>query len=719
MATRKPNLVIKHLEIVISAVGLLVFLLVIIIGVVKLLDMPPASPADVDRKSKAYENWYNKWKRTVVDVPRAADLAGELGVETEVYQKPQGSATWLFHTRPYVHLPKQREDAYFIGKAVLTAEPGFNTVKVTVRFTEIDNTFDTQSPTSGAVEKYPHLSPDQLDVKIFRGEKRPNGEINWGLEPYSATPTAEKGVFTWEDTGRVKGVTDLFYKAQVQSKQPFLDAHQLKPGLPVPAPAQGQPVPISTLKGEDVLAVTTLAPWSVDVAQNFVGANVNITIVDLRSQQKMSLNNVQAGDMLDDTTYRLINIINIKRLIITIHGNITKIVLEMSVINPATNGKLVDVPNPVWEADPLAPPPDNAAVIAAFTKRVFDELKDVAPTMHGGEFDYDNNFIANILWRSVLTYPPPESGKLKDRLGREIQQCQYDPGGGAPPVKLFPYLFTEDVDSNESIVLHIDPALKDLKVKYWVEYSKSEGANVTTVMTGPYETALPRDFNMSPADKVKRLVDDVLSPDVRKKREKDRGVFAKAVEPKPNLAPVGPVPLYDKTYLIDGIGATSDEIGIKERFNATLTVVIQYVDTNIPTGAKLLDAPIIPREKYVRPAAPPPAAPAPEEVFRQKLATGFVLADKNPRYNNIEQAAQILSGVSGIKVILDQSVKFEGWDGIAFNVHLDNTNVSVNDFLPKLIEAFNKAIEGNEKAGGKKLTREDRASTGEIILKMQ
>jgi len=718
MATRKPSPIAKHIEIVISAAGLLVFLLVIVISVSKLLSLPAASPQDVAQKSKAWESFYSKRKKTDVVVPPAADLGGELNAETRVYQPPQANVAWLFDVPPYIHLPMQAETAFFIGKALLTAEPGFNTVKVAVRFTEIDNTFDTQSPTTGAVEKYPHLPPDQLDVKIFRGEKTPSGEINWGLEPYTAAPTAEKGVFAWDDTGRVKGVTELFYRAQAQSKQPFLDARQLKPGLPAPAPAQGQPVPIPTLKGEEVLAVTTLAPWSVDVAQNFVGTNVNITILDLRTQKQTVLNAVQAGDVLDDTTYRLINIINIKRFIITIHGNITKIELAMFVINAVDPQKVIDVPIPVWEADPLAPPADNAAIISDFTRQALDVLARVALNMGGGEFDYDNNFIANILWRAVLTYPPAESGKLKDALGREVRQCQFDPGGGASPVKLFPYVFTVGVDPKESVVLHIDPALKDGKVKYWVEYSKSEGANITTVVTGPYQTALPKDFNMSPSDKVKRLVDNVLSPDVQAKLKS--GVFATAVEPKPNLTPVGPVPLYDRTVPVDGIGATSDDIGMKAKLGAPMKVVIQYVDTNIPKGAKLLDAPIVPREKYVPAAAPPPVAPVAEDVFNQNLAKRFVLPDKNPKYENIERAANVLSNnVPGIKVVLDQSVKFEGWDKIAFTVQLDNNDVSVNEFLPKLIEAFNRAIKGNDAAGGRQLAREDHPATNEIVLTLQ
>jgi hypothetical protein len=732
MATRKPNLIVKHLEIVIACLGLLVFLIVCIVSMNKLFALytnekgQPRSITveEINAKSRAYEDWYASWRGRRVDIPKAADLSVKLSENTVLPQKPDTHADdFLFHETPYIHLPKQKEDAYYIGNALLTAQPDYNTVKVTVTLTDFvsDKKFQAVSPTTQKTEDFSHLDPGSIDVKIIRGTKKADGTIAWAPEPYSAVPSGQKGVFAWEDRGDIKGVTDLYYKATVQSKVPYVDAKQLKGDAPKPAAEVGPVIAALNEKGKDELAVTTLSPWVVTVSQIWNGANVDITIEDLDAKTKQTLNAMTAGNDLDDTTYRLINIISPTRFIITIQGNITKIELSMGVVNAATNGQSVAIAPVVWEADPFNALADNTAIIEAFVKQAFDAMKTGGKLNLGGaEFDHENNFIANILWRAILTYPMQETGKLADALGRQIQQYEYQPEGAPSPVKLIPFLFTEGVGEKESVVLHISPTIKDSKVTYWVEYASNAGATpIPPTLSGPYEVQLSANFDMSPADKLNRVINAREGIAVRIRDGLKSGAFAKAADPKPNFVAAGPISTYGASRLFDGIGTEMDDLGMKTAIGATLKVVIQYVDKKVLTGARLMESPAIPREKYSPPPPTPKPEVKPEDEFAKKLAGMLVLSDKNPKDKNIEAWAAFVDNSAHITVTLDQTVKFEGWDKVAVNLELKDTNISVNDLLTKIIDAFNTAIKDNAKAGGKTLVREDRAAAGEIVLKLE
>jgi len=733
MATRKPNLIVKHLEIVIACLGLLVFLIVCIVSMNKLFALYTngqgkprfLSVKEISDKSQEYERGYTEWKAKTVDIPKAADLSVKLSENTVLPQKPDTHADdFLFHETPYIHLPKQKEqDAYYIGNALLTAQPGYNTVKVTVTLTDSvsGKPFQAVSPTTQKTEDFSHLDPSLIDVKIFRGTKKADGTIAWAPEPYSAVLSGPKGVFVWEDRGDIKGVTDLYYKATVQSKQEYIDAKKLKADAPIPAAEVGPVIAALNEKGKDELAVTTLSPWVVTVSQIWNGANVDITIEDLDAKTKQTLNAMTAGNDLDDTTYRLINIISPTRFIITIQGNITKIELSMGVVNAATNGQSKAIAPVVWEADPFNALADNTAIIDAFVKQAFDALKTGGKLNLGGaEFDYENNFIANILWRAVLTYPMQETGKLADALGRQIQQYEYQPEGAPSPVKLIPFLFTEGVGEKESVVLHILPAIENSKVVYWVEYSREDEKKViTTTFTGPYEVQLPAKFDLSPADKLNRVINAREGIAGRIRDGLKNKTFEKAAEPKPNFVAAGPISTYGASRLFDGIGTEmEDDLGMKTAIGATFKVVIQYVDKKVLTGAKLMESPAIPREKYSPPPPTPKPEVKPEDEFAKKLADMLVLSDKNPKYKNIGAVATFVANTAHITVTLDQTVKFEGWDQVAVNLELTDTNISVNDLLTKIIDAFNAAIKGNAKAEGKQLVREDRAAAGEIVLKL-
>lgn len=734
MATRKPNLIVKHLEIVIACLGLLVFLIVCIVSMNKLFALYTngqgkprfLSVKEISDKSQEYERGYTEWKAKTVDIPKAADLSGELREDTvqprKLSETDKSADDYLFHETPYIHLPKQKEDAYYIGNALLTAQPGYNTVKVTVTLTDFvsDKKFQAVSPTTQKTEDFEHLDPGSIDVKIIRGTKKADGTIAWAPEPYSAVLSGQKGVFAWEDRGDIKGVTDLYYKATVQSKVAYVDAKKLPTDATAKIPEEKDAIIALTEKGKDELAVTTLSPWVVRVSQIWNGANVEITIEDLEKGAKQTLNAMTAGNDLDDTTYRLINIISPTRFIITIQGNITKIELSMGVVNAATNGQSVAIAPVVWEADPFNALADNTAIIDAFVRQAFDALKAGGKLNLGGaEFDYENNFIANILWRAILTYPMQETGKLADALGRQIQQYEYQPEGAPSPVKLIPFLFTEGVGEKESVVLHISPTIKDGKVTYWVEYASNAGATpIPPTLSGPYEVQLSANFDMSPADKLNRVINAKDGISARIRDGLKNKTFEKAADPKPNFVAAGPISTYGASRLFDGIGTEMDDLGMKTAIGATLKVVIQHVDKKVLTGAKLMESPAIPREKYSPPPPTPKPEVKPEDEFAKKLAGMLVLSDKNPKYKNIGAVATFVSNASGVKIILDQTVQFEGWDQIAVNMQLDNTSINVNDFLAKLIEAFNAAIKGNAKAEGKQLVREDRAAAGEIVLKL-
>jgi predicted transcriptional regulator len=729
MATRKPNPIVKHLEVVIAVAGLAIFLIVGVVSASKVLSMPSASAQDVDSNTKAYVDWYTKWRQAEVNVAPAENLLKDLNSLIADYQKPEGTSSWLHHPAPYVRIPRKPEDANYIGKAVLSAAPEYDKVTVIVRFEDIDKMYETVSPTTKQKESYPHLLADDLVVMISRGEIGADGKtVVWEQNPYPAKLSPERGAFTWLDEGRIKGVVQIYYKATVQSKKWFLDARQLKVGQPIPTPTENAPPAIAavTAGGKEELAVTTLSPWAVEVSQQWNGTTVDVTLTDKsKPSEPPKVFSLKAGDKIGDTTYRLMNIIHPSYFLITIQGDITQITLRMGVLNPITNGQLVEVPEIVWDQDPFAPVDGNDAIIAAFTKLAFEALKKTSGKLDlgGADFDYENNFITNILKRAVATAQPVAIGKLTDSLGRQIQQLQYQGPAAGGPVKLIPYVWAaEDVGKDQSLVLHIYPGIRENKVTYWAEYSKvDDKKKISTIFTGPYEFTL-KDFDMASRGKMDRVI-KAMTDEVRNTLK--GGAFGKAPSKELKdlgMTPVGPVSLY-RRMPVDGISTTSDDLGLKQKdvLGSSLNAVIQYFDMNIKAGAKLIEVPVIPIGKRVPVAPAGPPAAAPEEAFKKALSGKLAFPDKKAPVTNLDTAVKYLKTTGGMKnVTVDDSVKaLEGWNTIKFEVPVEQGTITVDELVNKIVEAFNKAIAGNEKAGNKKLVREDNAPNEEIRLKLQ
>ncbi|RKY26496.1 MAG: hypothetical protein DRP79_04750 [Planctomycetota bacterium] len=687
MATGKPNPIAKNIEIILAIAGFLVFLLVLIISIIR---VPSVSLEEISNLTTEYHNWLKEKQGEYVDVPEPVNLAEEherLTVKPARLQELRG---WCFNPYPVIVLPKSKEDAFFIGAARLTAEPGYNRVKLTVRLEDLDKRITRISALSKSEAMYPHLPPEKIKVEIYRGEKRPGaGEIRWEEKPSTARPSGEEGVFVLEDRRDINGVTELYYKADVSATVPFLNAEKLgtQEAGPELVPEEVPPKAALTNTDEEVLKVVTKSPWSVKVSPTWGGRKVTLTVVDLATGKKTPLQPLGPGEKIGDTTFRLINIIQTKRFVITTSGTISRIELEMAVWNRRTGGAFQDVGESkrdgkgkilVWTEDPLNPIGDNKRIIEKFTKYALEELAAVSGGLDlgGATFDYDDNFITNLLWRAVRTYPGGKGKKMKDAFGRVVKRYQYQPAPDKEPIKLIPYPFTEEINNDESLVLQIDPhGINQNRVSYFAEYSKRAGGVEENYTSGPYKVDITG-YNPTAEDKVEELI-RVIRSDVMEKHEK--GVFARNT--RPGLVSLGDAITYGRGPVISLL--SKDDLGMD------ILVLVQYRDEHITEDPKLLEAPVTVKSKYVKPTVEPAPRGA-EAEFKKKLYRNIVMSDKNPRYENIGDFVEKVKTDFDVEIVVDRSVKsIEGLDGIDFSVRLDDDNVQLSDLMPKAVDAFN------------------------------
>lgn len=601
---------------------------------------------------------------------------------------------------------------------MLSAEPKFNSVIVKVEMPDISaNTgFTAPSPTTGKEESYPPLPPEDLKVTIHRGD---NKDV-WSLMPVAEGALDEKGVFTFEDTKEIKAGIPVYYKAEVQAAKPFLDATKLKPGAPLPAPSVPPAQPAATADGKPEISITTLSPWKFEVAQSpNSDQTVRITVENQKTHEKkpFDVGVMPNNQKIGDTNYKLINVIQIRNFSVTIDGTISEIMLDLAVANQVTGGNFVNVwetkketqtvTGIVWQPDPFDPSIniyDNNSIIAAFAKKALDDLAKTSGGLNlgKGKFNYEDNFITRILQKAVNTFPPAVKGPKKDALGRQLTRHEYQGKDDAAPVRLITFDYRQGLEMNQALALYIHPVIKNGVVTYFADYGEKKEGNVTPTLSGPYPAKLPGGFDMSAADKLNRLV-TAITPDIDAKL-KD-GTFKKAAKLDFKSST-----LIDEHQARKGIGF--DNLGLKG-----VKIIIQYQDVNTP-DAPLMESPVISVEKFVAPApvAPPPTTTTPAGDIDKKL-NGRGIYPKENKYDNIQDAANKLTSILGIKVTLDSSVKFEGIEKIGFTVTLDNTNITAKEFLAKHEDAYNKAIAGNDKAEGKQLKHD--VENGEIILKLE
>jgi hypothetical protein len=328
-----------------------------------------------------------------------------------------------------------------------------------------------------------------------------------------------------------------------------------------------------------------------------------------------------------------------------------------------------------WTEDPFNPIGDNKRIIEKFTKYALEELAGVSGGLDlgGATFNYDDNFITNLLWRAVRTYPAKEEGKLTDAFGRVVKRYQYQPSPDKEPIKLIPYPFTE-VGKDESLVLQIDPHdINQNRVSYFAEYSRRTGGGEENYTSGPYKVDITG-YNPTAEDKVGELI-RVIRNDVKEKHTE--GVFAGNT--RTGLVPLGDVITYIRSPVI---GLLGDDLGMDIR------VLVQYRDENITEDPKLLEAPVTVKSKYVKPTEPAPRGT--EDKFKKKLYRNIVMSDRNLRYENICDLVKQVKDMFDVEIVVDSSVKsIEGLDGIDFSVMLDDDNVKLSDLMPKAVEAFN------------------------------
>lgn len=680
MAARKPNPISQNIEAVLAIAGLAVLILV---AVLSIAIVPSAPLEQINDEKREYERWYKAQQRKVTAAPAAEDLPGELDQITSEPLPAKPITGWHFDPYPAELVKKSKEDAYFLGAARLNAEPGFNKVKVTVQLEELNKKITRYSAMSGISAPYEHLDPGKVEAEIYRGWKNPGSEeIEWQQTPSKAGLEGE-GLFVLEDAGGIQGVTTLYYKAFVKAAEPFFNAYKLgadKPGPPLIA-ENVPPIPALTPTDQEVLKVVTLAPWSLDVPQTWSGGKIALKVIDHPAGETRELPQpLEAGDKIDETTFRLINIIYARRFIISMRGTISKIELKMEVGNRLTEGQFVAVPDVVWMEDPFRPAGDNAKIIEQFTRSALEALAQTQGGLDlgGATFDYENNFISNLLWRAVRTFPAEQEATMKDFFGREVKSYQYQRGGEGEPVALIPYNFTAGIGRNESLVLYLDPHFKDDKITYFAVYGKKVGSDVKYSMSGPYDVVVSGFSDTGGEDKVERLATRI-SDDVSGKLK--NGTFA--VDTSPSLVSLGDVIIYKRKQAISLLG----DIGLD------IKVVVQYRDENITQSPKLLEAPEIKKEKYAPPAADEILLSPEEMEFNKKLNQTFILNDKNPKYTDFDAFIADLEKTFEVKTVVDQSImRIEGLDAIDFSLVLEQNEQSARRYVETAIKAFNDVL---------------------------
>ncbi len=714
MATRKPNVVVGNIEVVLAIVGLLIFLIVLVVSISK---VPPVSLKDAAGDERDFQEWYKKKQDENVDVPEPEKLVEELRritgepADVKVFRKEfQG---WSSYPFPSMSLPKEKEKAYFIGTARLTAEPGFNKVTLTVALKDLKDGKEIlrYSAVSGSRTPYPHLDASRIGVEVFRGKKRGDAaetRIEWETAPMPALFREEEGVFVLEDSRDIEGVTELCYKARVKATEPFRDADKLSEDKNVPSrklePEEFEPRPALTPTGEEVLVVKTLSPWSVEVDQGWNGKKVTLTVIDHSAGKREKLTELGPGEKIGDTTFRLINIIDLRDFVVDLQGSITRIRLQMFVGNRLTAGEFKEV-EVVWTADPFNPIDDNGQIIEKFARDAFAALSMAGGGLDigGATFDYENNFITNLLWRAVNTYPAKKEGRLTNIFGDDIQRYQYQPEGEGKPVKLIPCKYTAGLKRDESLVVHIDPReVGKGRVTYFAEYGKKEGNAIRYFKSGPYQADVTG-FDATAEDKVKELV-DAISSDIE--RGLNAGAFAR--DDGAGLVDLGDVVIYRK---LQAIGLLSN---LSER---PIKVIVQYRDENVKEGAKLLEAPVIKKKAYVKPARVKPSGSEKTE-FMDKMGHKVVFGEKTPGYENIDALAAYVETHFEVKVTVDQSLRTNDLDKTGFSVTLDERNLTVEEFMERVVDSFNKELAAGEEPAGK-IRHKVRYERADILLTLE
>ncbi len=717
MATRKPNVVVGNIEVVLAIVGLLIFLIVLVVSISK---VPPVSLKDADKERRAFEEWYKKKQDENVDVPEPEKLVGELRritgkpADVEVFRKEFRG--WSPYPFPSMLLPKEREEAYFIGPALLTAEPGFDKVTLTVTLEDLRDgkEISRYSTVSGSLTPYPHLDASRIRVEVFRGKKRGDaagGRIEWETDLMPALFREEEGVFVLEDSRDIEGVTELCYKARVKATEPFRNADKLSKDENVSSlklePEEFEPRPALTPTGEEVLVVKTLSPWSVEVDQGWNGKKVTLTVIYHRTGKDEKLPELGPGEKINGTTFRLINIIDLRDFVVDLQGSITRIRLQMFVGNRLTAGEFEEV-EVVWTADPFNPIDDNGRIIEKFARDAFAALARAGGGLDlgGATFDYENNFIANLLWRAVNTYPAKKEGRLTNIFGDDIQRYQYQPEGEGKPVKLIPCKYTAGLKRDESLVVHVDPRKAgDGRVTYFAEYGKKEGNTIRYFKSGPYQVDRITGFDATAEDKVRKLV-SAISSDIE--RGLNAGAFAR--DNGAGLVGLGDVVVYRK---LQAIGLLSN---LSER---PIKVIVQYQDENLGEGAKLLEAPVIKKEAYVKPRRVEPSGSEKEKAeFMNKMGVRILFHERYPEYENIDALAAYVEKHFNVKVTVDQSLRTDDLDKTGFSVTLDGTNLTVKEFMERVVDSFNKKLAAGEEPAGK-IRYEVRYERADILLTLE